>query len=173
MNSLKSFVLTLLAFSILSLTGCGVPDGQDGRDGRPGPQGKDGVDGRDGVDGVDGAPGRDGQDATGGKLVIAHTHCELSGQTYQTTDGYPKFDLLYEVSVMNDESALVSFVERQFFRAGAQPNVTSNTRFYVKGEPGYDVAAIESTMWKAELKTATSVNFSYKGGSFTKTVECK
>jgi hypothetical protein len=176
---MRRFVAFLFAMLLISpvITSCGsIADGTDGRPGPQGDEGEDGVDGSDGQDGKPGEPGepgRDGQDATGGKLVIAHTHCELSAQTDPTSDGYPKFELLYEITVFNDESAMASMVEKQYFRAGSQPNVTSNTRFYVKAEPGYNKAMVESTMWKAELSTATQVQFSYKPGNFNRSVACK
>jgi hypothetical protein len=176
---MKNITVFIMSAFIIAMLGVSCGTAGDGVDGRPGPQGENGQDGESGDDGKpgkpgeNGRPGRDGTDTSGGKIVIAHTVCEFSGQTETTADGFPKYELLYEVTVMNDESAMATFVEKHFYRAGSQPNVTSHTRFYVKTDAGYNKAMVETTLWKAELKTAAEVAFAYKPGTFTRAVACK
>lgn len=187
----------LALFVALFLVSCGVKSGTDGRDGTPGtigPQGPSGDDAespkceiveKDGkqylrCENQDGSiaeveikPGRDGQDATGGKIVISTINCALSAQTDPTSSGYPKYDLNYQLVVMSDETAMASLTEKQHFRAGANPNFTSNAMVYVKGQAGYNLATVESTMWKAEVSAPKQVKFTYKAGSFSRVASCQ
>lgn len=158
---------TILGSLLLLMISCGVQEKPI--EVRPGPQGEDGADGKPGEPGEPGKPA----DPSDANLVLSHAVCATSAQTSPTSDGYPKFELSYEITVFSDETAWVSLVEKHYFRAGSNPNVESNALFYVKDHPNYNTAPIESTMWEAKLKNNVEVTFSYKPGSFSRSVTCK
>ncbi len=160
---MRKFLIAFL--TSLTLVACGIPSATDGK---RGPQGEDGV----GIPGSPGAPGKDAPSVSS-KLVVAHSHCEVLGVQTEGSGDYPKYDLVYEVTVLSDESAFVSFVEKHQYRAGSVPNVTSNAAFYMKSEAGYNAAMVESTMWKAEMASAGQAKFSFKPSSLVKTSACK
>jgi len=179
----------LFAFLALAFLGCGTPSGDDGRDGLPGPQGTDGkpgtgtpgAPGKPGEPGAPGAPGQPGEPGAPGQpgtpgqpgaIVVATTQCLLSFQV-DSANAFPKFDLVYDLTILNDSTALVALKEKHFFRAGAEPNITSNSAVYAKSSAGYNAALVESTLWSVTLKTAKAADFKHKPSGQVKNVVCQ
>lgn len=156
-----------LLLSLTLLLSCGLPQPTP----TVGPQGKDGSSGKNGDAGKD---GKDGKPADNPKLVIAKTTCELKDvQIASSSTSFPKFDLLYKLLVLNDETVLVNLEQKHYFTAGEQANFDTDSSHYMKGDQGYDLAAAETTLWRAELQTSSSVKFTYKPSGLTKNVSCK
>lgn len=130
-------------------------------------------DGGLGPQGDDGKPGDPGKDGAAAQIVVQSKKCVLSTQVDPSGAAYPKFDLEYRISILNDQSALVSLTEKHYYRANANPNVASNALFYVKGQDGYDKAGVETTLWKAELSSSSMLVLSYKPSAFSKSVSCQ
>lgn len=160
--------LVCALFALLALS-CGkAENGKDG-DTVVGPVGPSGP------EGTPGEPGKPAEPTTPGsvKLVVSHVHCDLSTQVESTASGYPKFELSYQKTVLNDESALVVLGVKKFFSEAASPNIESVASFFVKGEAAYNLASAETTLWKAELSSQNQVKFSYKPSALAKTASCK
>lgn len=86
---MKNFVYTLIAASVISLSGC-VDDGDDGAQGATGPAGAAGEQGPAGADGQDGQDGTNGTDGTDGSnglnslinqtaLAVGNENCRNGG----------------------------------------------------------------------------------------------
>lgn len=156
-----------LLFTLLFLVSCGTSNPAA----RPGPQGQNGKDGKPGESGKPGEPGKPADPA---KLILTKTSCEVTGvQVANSGSAFPKFDLVYKLLILGDETALVSLSQSHSFTAGEAANLSSASAWFMKGDSGYNLAAVETTLWKAELVTSTSAKFTYKPSGLTKNASCK
>ena len=173
----KHWIIALLA---LALSSCGMLDGGDGVNGGQGPAGPKGERGEAGEDGEMGPQGpkgdkgdrgANGEDGSMGELVISKVKCSWKGQTSGTAQ-FPAWELSYEVTTL-EGMLMVSFKEAHTYRAESEPNIYAVSSVILSGDPNFASAALESTLWRAELSGPKAAKFTYKPGSVVKSSSCQ